>query len=361
MRKFFLSALILLIGWTNSYATHNHGGDITYKYAGDLTHPYRYHIIVTTYTKWTGSTSVDRCEVTVLFGDGDTAIVPRTNGPFGGCPVGTDGVMVLSDIRLNRYEIDHDFPGNGDYFISMEDQNRNAGICNISDSNNQSFYIQAELIINPFLGNNSGPDYPKIPIISDSIGIVQYYNPGSTEPDADALYYELIPAMAFGAPIPAYALPAASTSFTIDHTTGTITWDAPTMICEYVFDIKITEWRNIGGTYYYMGSTMQDGWNRANNLSSGISETENFGLKVFPNPSSDIVNFSIPENGINKDLSLQITNSIGQLVKSFNFNEISGYSISVNGLKPGMYFYQLIDRGRNINQGKFAVSGASVK
>ena len=142
MKKILLSTLLLFIGFVNVYATHNQGGDITYKYVGDLTHPYRYHIIVTTYTRWVGPASTDRCELTIVFGDGDTSIVPRTNGLSINCPSAHDGVMVLSDIRMNKYETDHDFPGNGDYIISMEDQNRNAGICNIPDSDNQSYYYQ---------------------------------------------------------------------------------------------------------------------------------------------------------------------------------------------------------------------------
>jgi hypothetical protein len=359
MKKILLSSFILFIGIINGYATHNHGGDITYKYIGDITHPYRYHIIVTTYTKWLSSSSTDRCELTVYFGDGDTAIVPRTNGSTLNCPSAHDGVLVLSDLRLNKYEIDHDFPGNGTYIISMGDQNRNGGICNIPDSANQSFDLQAELVINPFLGNNSGPDYPKIPIISDSIGIVQYYNPGATEPDGDALYYELIPSLAFGAPIPGYVLPASSTSFTINSTYGTVIWNTPMMICEYNFAIKITEWRNIAGTYYYVGSTMQEGWNRANNLSSGISENKNEipSVNVFPNPSTDVVNFSITDNVLNKNYSVHIMNSLGQIISDFNLTK----NATIADLKPGIYFFTINSPEKIIQQGKFIVLGASVK
>ncbi len=359
MKKLILSLLIMFIGLTNVYATHNRGGDITYKYVGDISHPYRYRVTVKTYTQWVGSVSTDRCELIFKFGDGDTALVPRVNGPSVNCPSAHDGVMVLSDIRQNIYETDHDFPGNGYYFISVEDQNRNSGICNIASSGDQSFYLQAELIINPFLGNNNGPIYTKIPIISDSIGIIQYYNPMVTEADGDAMYFDLVPAMGFGMDIPSYTYPAASTSFSIDHSFGIIKWDTPMLICEYTFDIRITEWREIGGTFYYMGSTMQDGWNRPNNLSSGISESKNetISIDVFPNPATDLVNFCVADNPENKNYSVQISNSLGQMIKEIEFTKTA----ILTELKSGMYFYSIHSSGKTVKQGKFIVLGASVK
>ena len=75
MKKILLIALILFIGFTNIYASHIRAGEITYKYIGDYDHPYKYHITVTTYTKWVDMTSIDNCTLSVHFGDGDSATV----------------------------------------------------------------------------------------------------------------------------------------------------------------------------------------------------------------------------------------------------------------------------------------------
>src|SRR3989344_6864411 len=65
----------------NSFATHYQAGEITYEYIGTAITPYKYKITITTYAEWyLVPSSTDYCEVKVFFGDGDSAIAPRTNG-----------------------------------------------------------------------------------------------------------------------------------------------------------------------------------------------------------------------------------------------------------------------------------------
>ena len=131
------------------------------------------------------------------------------------------------------------------------------------------------------------------------------------------------------------------------------------MICQYVFATKITEWRNIGGIRYYIGYTMQEGWNEPGCFGAGISENsaETISLNVFPNPATDVVNFSITEDGQNKIYPVQIINSLGQVVRNFNLNK----TIAITGLIPGIYFYSISSPEKSIRQGKFIVLGDSVK
>ena len=236
----------------------------------------------------------------------------------------------------------------------MDDANRTGGICNIPSSDYSPFTLEAELIINPFLGNNNSPTYTVPPRISDAIGVIEYYNPLTVETDGDSLYYQLIsPLGASG-----YSNPVSSTSFTIDSNTGIITWDAPVMICQYSFAVKTSEWRNIGGIRYYIGYTMQEGWNQ-NGCATGVSEnsTENTVVTIFPNPASDLINFSITNTIENESYSIQIINSLGQIINDVKLIN----STSISNLKPGMYFYSLNNTQKTIKTGKFIVLGNSMK
>ena len=126
-------------------ATHNRAGEITYKWLFG----YTYEIKVTTYTNVGGNNLADRCEDTVYFGDGTRAIVLRSNGPCnGGCSPGCEGVILPGGtIKINEYVTTHGYLGPGNYLISMEDPNRNAGVINIPNSVDQVFYIESYLVI----------------------------------------------------------------------------------------------------------------------------------------------------------------------------------------------------------------------
>ncbi|MCX6294678.1 MAG: T9SS type A sorting domain-containing protein [Bacteroidetes bacterium] len=362
MTKRFIYSLLFIFLANTSLATHNMAGDITYKYIGTLTNPYRYQITVKTYTKWIiGSSNTDRCTIVVYFGDGDSATAPRVNGPSFDCPT-ADGVVIggcSGNVKKNIYETIHDYPGNGLYTISMEDPNRSAGICNIPSSENTSFSLEAELTINPFFGNNSGPVFNQVPILCDTIGIIGYYNPLAVDSDGDSLFYEFITPLANGGFVSSYTLPYANNTFTID--TGTVTWNTPAAICQYIFDIRITEWRNIAGTYYSIGKTIQE-------VSSIVTPylgvldiySQNTSVTIFPNPSNGLINLTI-ENGLtNQQYQITICNSIGQIVKTIDITTNSSLIVE-SELAPGIYFYSLSNKYLLLNKGKFVILNASVK
>src|ERR1035437_1687517 len=206
MKTIVAFAFTFLIGFANAYANHNRAGEITYQHMSGFT----YKIIITTYANTNQATNPpDRCELPVLFGDGDSTIVSRVNGTGPGnlCPNAHDGVMVATYTRMNVYEITHTYPGAGNYFITMEDLARNAGIENIPNSDNQSFFLRTELVINPFLGDNSSPTLLNPPIDNACIGECCFHNPGAYDVDGDSLSYSLTPCYGNGQPIFGYTLP----------------------------------------------------------------------------------------------------------------------------------------------------------
>jgi hypothetical protein len=260
MKNLFSLIIILLIGLGNIYATHNRAGEITYKYIGDAKHPYKYRIRVTTYTKYENTNSVDKCELVVHFGDGDSATAPRINGLRINCPTANDGEIIATATKLNIYEADHNFAGPGNYIISMEDPNRNKEVCNIPDADNVSFFLRTELVINDFLGPNNSPILLNPPIDDGCVGSCFEHNPGAYDVEGDSLSYSLTACYANGQPILGYSFPPNMNSKSIDPLKGDLVWCYPDAICQYNVAILIKEYRLLVGTHkrYYVGSILRD-------------------------------------------------------------------------------------------------------
>jgi gliding motility-associated-like protein len=257
MKKFLLSIIILIIGLSNSFATHNRAGEITYKWLSG----YTYEITVTTYTN-TYNTTADRCEVTVYFGDGDSAVAPRINGPSSLCPSTADGVMLSSpaNTKWNIYKTSHTYHGPNTYVITMEDPNRNEGVANIPSSVNVSFFLRTELVINPFLGSNSSCVLLNPPLDQACVGVCFEHNPGAYDADGDSLYYRMSTCYANGVPIPGWSFPANMSDNSIDHHTGDLVWCSPNTIATYNVAIVIEEWKLLLTTHkrYFAGSILRD-------------------------------------------------------------------------------------------------------
>ncbi len=259
MKKILLLLFILTIASTNVFATHNRAGEITYQWVSGFT----YKITITTYTQ-SKSIEADRCQLTIYCGDGDSAVAPRINfDPTipKNCGNGIgNGVSLGNYIQENIYVTYHTFPASGLYVITMEDPNRNAGICNIPNSVNASFFLRTELTINPFLGPNNSPVLLNKPIDNACVGRCFKHNPGAYDADGDSLSYTLTTCYANGVPIFGYTMPPNMSLTDIDALRGNITWCSPPTVCQYNIAILIKEYRLLPGTSkrYYIGSVLRD-------------------------------------------------------------------------------------------------------
>ena len=121
-------------------ATHNRAGEITFKQTGPLT----FEITLITFTDPTTLAHQQRTELYFAFSDNTQDTFPRISE-----------TLVGTNISKNEYFGVHTFPAVGTYIIAMEDPNRNAGVANIPNSVNVSFYLESILMINPLIGNNS--------------------------------------------------------------------------------------------------------------------------------------------------------------------------------------------------------------
>ncbi|MDR2978934.1 MAG: gliding motility-associated C-terminal domain-containing protein [Bacteroidales bacterium] len=241
MKKTTPLLLLLTLAFSlNLWGTHQRAGEITYSHVGGLT--YEFTIITYTYTP----SLADRPEIDVYWGDGSFSTISRTV---------RQELPNSVNITLNKYIAQHTFPSAGNFSVTFEDPNRNAGIVNIPNSVNIPFFIETIININPFLGANSSPVLLNAPIDNGCAGVPYYHNPGAYDPDGDSLSYSLIVCRGYeGENIPGYSYPTTSGILSIDPFTGDLTWDSPITAGEYNIAILIKEWRS----GILMGSVVRD-------------------------------------------------------------------------------------------------------
>ncbi len=234
MRKPLLGLFFVLaavFSGTAAWATHNRGGEITFRHLNNLT----YEITVVTYTK--DQNAADRPTLPVSYNYGNPVRMDTV--------VRQSRTFVGNDIVRNIYITTHTFPGPGTYTISVTDPNRVGGVRNIPSSINSPFYIETRLTINPFLGPNSSPTLNFPPIDFGCVRRLFVHNPGAVDPDGDSLSFEITTSRGeFGLPLPTFYFPSVFPVLYVDGQTGDFIWNTPDTAGDYNFAMIIREWRN---------------------------------------------------------------------------------------------------------------------
>lgn len=238
----WITIFFTVVGFFSAKATHNRGGEITYRHLSGLT----YEVKIVTYTKEVDAADRPQLEINWNYGgrkDTVNRVLP------GRVPVG-------ADIVRNTYIINHTFPGPGTYTISMLDPNRVGSVTNINggSSINIPFYIETKLVINPFLGPNDSPILSFPPIDRGCINQIYTHNPGASDPDGDSLTYELVACKGEnGLPVPNYVFPDPFPLLRINQN-GDFIWNVPRNAGIYNYAILIKEFRN----GVFIGSVVRD-------------------------------------------------------------------------------------------------------
>ncbi|MBN8578788.1 MAG: gliding motility-associated C-terminal domain-containing protein [Cytophagales bacterium] len=271
MGKIFrILILLLFCAPVSLWATHIRAGEITLRRV-DCT-SLTFIVTINMYTD-TGS-PIKFGDGDLKFGDGSPTIkTPERPNTF------PPGLNLPNEVGFVTYSVTHTFPGPGRYIISYVEANRNEGVLNIANSVNTTFYIETEIIIDPFLGCSNTPVLLVPPIDKACTGVAFFHNPGAYDPDGDSLSYELVvPKKNKGSNVIGYLPPNHKSfydkiglnygtaneagnnepSFQINSVTGTITWDAPGAPGEYNIAFKILEWRKINGTWVQQGYVTRD-------------------------------------------------------------------------------------------------------
>jgi hypothetical protein len=260
-------SLLLLILHGNVLATHLRAGEITLQRVSCTGLTFR--ITITIYTD-TGSP--------IKFGDGELNYGDGSEPHITPSIDNTLRPDLGPEIGFVTYSIEHTYAGPGKYTISYLEANRNADILNMTNSVDTRFYVESQIIIDPFLGCSNTPQLLIPPIDKGCTGAAFYHNPGAFDPDGDSLSYELtIPKREKDADVFGYLDPNVKKfydaiglnygtanedgngppTFSIDQS-GTLLWNAPGAAGEYNVAFVVKEWRKINGIWINLGFVVRD-------------------------------------------------------------------------------------------------------
>ncbi len=268
--RFQKGILFVLLMWAGgqAMATHLRAGEITVRRQSctNLT----FLITMTIYTN-TGS-EIRFGDGLLDFGDGTKPLITPTIE-------NTPRPDLGPNIGIVTFTTSHTYSGVGGYVISYLEANRNAGILNMFNSVETTFYMETRINIDPFLGCDNSPVLLVPPIDKACTGAAWYHNPGAYDPDGDSLSYELtIPKREQGLDVNNYRDPNVREfydkigliygqsnedgdgppTFAINPVTGTLIWDAPGAPGEYNIAFVIRSWRKISGIWINQGFVVRD-------------------------------------------------------------------------------------------------------
>lgn len=257
-----LGILWVLGTGTTAQATHIRAGEIRAERVSNASLSYRFFLTVYTDT----SSPIDVPEATLFFGDGTSQKVERD--PADRIPIVGAGT-VKSVFRFN-----HTYASNRTYTVYYWEANRNDNVLNMNNSVQTTFYVEAQIIIDPNIPPNSSPILTVPPVDLGQFGAIYIHNPGAYDPDGDSLSWELIPCRQwdedrgvsrevdnFRSPVIVSGGTNAADNgpATIRMTSrGDFIWDCPNLIGEYNIAIKITEWRKVRGRRVPIGYVVRD-------------------------------------------------------------------------------------------------------
>ena len=269
MRIFFRTALLIsfiIFCSSELYSTHIRAGEIIAKRISSSSLTYEFTIIG--YTD-TGS-EVEFGGGKFDFGDGNIIDVLDESA------FSSDKILLENQVALNLFKVIHTFQAPGRYVVNYFEQNRNAEIVNMENSVDTPFFIETEILIDPFFGLNNTPVLLIPPIDNGIVGIRYIHNPGAFDPDGDSLSYELvIPLQDELNEVTNYRYPNSQEFyineynegregglgpplFTLDSITGDLVWDAPGSEGEYNFAFRVVEWRKVGDQWFKLGHVTRD-------------------------------------------------------------------------------------------------------
>lgn len=256
---------VVTLGWCRqASATHIRAGEIIAERISSATRTYRFSVIG--YTD-TGSD--------VVFGGGDIDFGDGVVKNLAEEAESNFTILLEDQVAYNVFTITHTYQGNGRYVIRYTEQNRNAGVVNMSNSVDTPFYIETSLYIDPIFGINNTPVFLVPPVDKGAVGATFLHNPGAYDPDGDSLSYHItIPKQRFDRDVNDYKDPNDPSFYTnylegnqerdgpptfkIDSITGTLEWDAPGLMGEYNVAFVVKEWRQLEGEWFELGSVVRD-------------------------------------------------------------------------------------------------------
>ena len=207
------------------------------------------------------------------FGDGSDPIVDIRTDERVTIIFDEEPIENGNGVGITRFRVEHTYSGNGIYFVSYQEPNRNEGIVNMNNSVETPFYVETMIRMDATLGCNMFlPEMLVPPIDFGCTGVAFFHNPGAFDRDGDSLAFEFVtPRKAKNTTVDNYRvmndpefggfqegttnLPA---TLSIDPLTGDIVWNSPGVAGEFNVAFIIKEYRRLEGEYFLIGSVVRD-------------------------------------------------------------------------------------------------------
>ncbi len=268
--KIAVVALISVLTFNQSFATHLRAGEITVQRVPGPSLTYR--VTLTTYTDEINGRPANEAQnsVKIYFGVNNIGYDVRRKKK----------TLISSSTVCNVYDTTFVYPAPGRYRITCGISNRNANTLNLpGKTDDLPFFVETTIDIRGPLGINNTPLLLNIPIDSASIGTRFIHNPGAFDIDGDSLAYRLsIPkkdigdATGVGEFIIGYKDPnevgdkppfltedLKAPAFYRIQSNGDLIWDAPNQIGQYNVAFIVEEWRRgLDGTFIKISETVRD-------------------------------------------------------------------------------------------------------
>lgn len=303
---------------SNVNATHNAGGYISYEYLSGNS----YKISVNFYLD-SQSPAINRLETFINFGD--------NSGEY---KLLRDSMITHPDyynLVKAVYDTVYNFPGPGNYTISVTDPNRKAGIENISNPAVVPVYIETQLRIDPLgtINNNSVEflDFMPSSIVRQKTASV---NLTAYDKDGDYLKYELVDSKGLGgASAPDYFIPQNAT---LDITSGQFTW-TPQTNGLYQFTARVSEYRNgvlIASTLFDFLIFSADDFYDSDFIEQSNLESDscgNLSINVSPGDTATFKNLYSFEENVNYQADINCISEIDSTDFTFDTTQLSSDSI----------------------------------
>ena len=324
-------------------------GEIFYKWLNG----YTYEVKLCLYSEIGSASLPERCQDTIDFGDGTSAVVLRSNGPIAGCSPAHDGIPITPYIKYSEYIATHTYPGAGTYYIHNSIYTkRDSSIINIPNSINQDLHLEAMLVIPSFgVTHNTSPNYNNIPILDGCLnGNCFNFNSVGNDADGDSLSYEILPCSG----VSGYTYPNAGTSgtYSIQATNGLLSWCNPQFQGKYNTLINIKQWQNdSSGNYQLIGYSQRD-VRFVVNTCTGIHDVSilNEMVTVSPNPFLNEIKIQFNQtNNVRHRISLlDVTGRILTSYNSYDTEHLMTINLSPINLSKGIYFLKINDEKGNV-------------
>ncbi|MFC2186435.1 gliding motility-associated C-terminal domain-containing protein [Fulvivirgaceae bacterium LMO-SS25] len=266
-RQLGLSLFFLIISFFSFLkveATHIRAGEIIATRLPGPTLTYRITVIA---YRDTGS-PVPFGAGNLNFGDGRIVNLEQASQIAGNSFVRTD---LGNSVESNIVTIIHTFQGAGFYTISYGEDFRNEFVLNMIESVTTPFYVETQLLVDPFLTVTNTPELLVPPVDRGCTNVRFIHNPGAFDLDGDSIAYKLVvPKQTRTREVNGYRPPndpifggttqdgTGAPTFTLDSITGDLIWDSPGTTGEYNVAFIVEEWRRINGEFVRIGYVTRD-------------------------------------------------------------------------------------------------------